>query len=658
MCGITGSFESGRPISLSRLREATDMIDYRGPDDYGYLLLSPDDKIREMRRSDSFNGFSDISFSGGLGFRRLSILDLSEKGHQPMRDASGKLAIVFNGEIYNYIEIRETLKGKGYVFKSNSDTEVILNSYIEWGTDCVSRFEGMWSFCIVDGKEKILFCSVDRFGIKPFYYHFGAKEFHFGSEVKQVLHLIGGRSEINRKVLFDYLAAESYGNETEETFFTGIMKLLPGHNIIVDTGKAEFILKRRKYWDLKVNRGVSELTDEKYIKEKIRELFFESVKMRLRSDVEVGTCLSGGIDSSSIVCAVNSVNNLSGRRQKLFTILSGEGKLNEYEYASEVSKCVNGEHITKTVSSSELKREIENLIWHNDEPLLKASMYGGYSAYKLASESGLKVILDGQGHDEFSGGYSTPPYPELLNALRRNGKKDFLKSQIEFLTEKEKFSKYGIIFSGYRYSLRKIFHKTFERRFRMKLKKTAAGWFDNDFIRENILKSQLYEKHDIEDEFLKKDDFKRKSYRLTRRINLPGILRQVDRNSMAFSVEARVPFLDHRLAEFLYSLPAEHIIRGNVTKYMFRESMRGIVPDRILRRTDKIGFYIDEYLLMRESKDFIKEKFEELDGTDGIFNRNYLLDNTDRILEDRRNYDSKLWRSLNGIIWKSKFKVK
>jgi len=192
----------------------------------------------------------------------------------------------------------------------------------------------------------------------------------------------------------------------------------------------------------------------------------------------------------------------------------------------------------------------------------------------------------------------------------------------------------------------------------MKLKKTATGWFDNDFISENILKSQLYEKHDIEDEFLKKDDFKRKSYRLTRRINLPGILRQVDRNSMAFSVEARVPFLDHRLAEFLFSLPAEHIIRGNVTKYIFRESMRGIVPDRILRRTDKIGFYIDEYLLMRESKDFIKEKFEELDGTDGIFNRNYLLDNTDRMLEDRRNYDSKLWRSLNGIIWKSKFKVK
>ncbi len=658
MCGITGSFECSRPISLSRLREATDMIDYRGPDDYGYLLLSPDDRIMEVKRSDSLNGLSDISFSGGLGFRRLSILDLSEKGHQPMRDESGKLAIVFNGEIYNYIEIRETLKDKGYVFKSNSDTEVILNSYVEWGTECVSRFEGMWSFCIVDGKEKILFCSVDRFGIKPFYYHFGAKEFHFGSEVKQVLHLIGGRSEINRKVLFDYLAAESYGNETEETFFTGIMKLLPGHNIIVDTCKAGFILKRRKYWDLKVNSCVSELTDEKYIKEKIRELFFESVRMRLRSDVEVGTCLSGGIDSSSIVCAVNSVNNTAESRQKLFTILSGEGKLNEYEYASEVSKCVNGEHITKTVSSSELKQEIGNLIWHNDEPLLKASMYGGYSAYKLASENGLKVILDGQGHDEYSGGYFTPPYPELLSTLRKNGKKDFLKSQKKFLTENEKLSTYGILLSECGYSLRKELHRMFERRFRVKLKKTAGEWLDSDFVNENILKSQFYEKQHLEDNYLRNDDFKRKSYSLTRRLNLPGILRQVDRNSMAFSVEARVPFLDHRLAEFLYSLPVWQIIRGNVTKFMFRESMRGIVPDRILNRTDKIGFYIDEYSLMLESKDFVKEKIEELEDKDGIFNRKYLLDNTDKMLEDRKNYDSKLWRSLNSIIWKNKFKVK
>ena len=658
MCGITGSFESGRPLSLRRLREATDMINYRGPDDYGYLLLSPDDRITEVKRSDSLNGLRDIAFNGGLGFRRLSILDLSEQGHQPMRDESGKYAIVFNGEIYNYIEIREELKSKGYVFRSDCDTEVILYSYIEWGTECVSRFEGMWSFCILDRKERILFCSVDRFGIKPFYYHFGAKEFHFGSEVKQVLHLIGGRSEINRKVLFDYLAAESYGNETEETFFTGIMKLLPGHNIIVDTGKTEFILRREKYWDLKVNRAVSELTDEKYIKEKIRELFFESVKMHLRSDVEVGTCLSGGIDSSSIVCAVDRVSDNGGSRQKHFTILSGEGKLNEYEYASEVSKSVNGEHITKTVSSSELRQEIDNLIWHNDEPLLKASMYGGYSAYKLASECGLKVILDGQGHDEYSGGYFTPPYPELLSTLRKNGKKDLLKAQKKFLTENEKFSTYGIMLSECRYSLRKELHNMFEKRFRMKLKKTAGEWFDADFVNENVLKSQLYEKHDIEDEFLKKDDFKRKSYRLTRRINLPGILRQVDRNSMAFSVEARVPFLDHRIAEFLYSLPAEHIIRGNVTKFMFRESMRGIVPDRILSRTDKIGFYIDEYLLMRESKDFMKEKFEVLEDKDGIFNRKYLLDNTDKMLNDRKSYDSKLWRSLNGIIWKNKFKVK
>ena len=513
----------------------------------------------------------------------------------------------------------------------------------------------MWSFCILDSIKKRLFCSVDRFGIKPFYYFFNGIEFHFGSEIKQVLNLTSARKGINYKVLFDYLVAESYGNETEETFFTGIKKILPGHNLIINLGGNNYEIHINKYWDIKINEEICRLTDEEKIKETIREFFFNSVKFRLRSDVEVGTCLSGGIDSSSIVCAVDKLTGL--RPQKLFTILSGEGKMNEYQFAKEISDKVGGEHHIKTIVTKDLKEDIRNLIWHNDEPLLKASMYGGYYAYKLAAESGTKVILDGQGIDEYAGGYFSPPYQELLYYFRKTGKIAKLNSQIRFLSSNGINSVFGIQYAMLKYSFKKYVHEKYHRRFRIKLKKSAGDWFDKDFVNENVLKSQIYDSYDSEDAGLLSDDVKSKSYKLLKYINLPGILRQVDRNSMAFSVEARVPYLDHRLVEYIYSLPSEFIIKNNVTKYVFRESMRNVVPDNILNRTDKIGFYVDEYSLLKEMKDVIKGYIEGIESDNGIYNREFLLKNLDRLLDKRENYDTKLWRYINGVIWKNLFKV-
>ncbi|MCE1166205.1 MAG: asparagine synthase (glutamine-hydrolyzing) [Bacteroidetes bacterium] len=656
MCGITGSFNCSEGIDTGRLFEATEMIHYRGPDDFGYMLVESDFNFTEINRSNYTGIPPNKDYSGGFGFRRLSIQDLTENGHQPMCDKSRNYWIEFNGEVYNFIEIREELIAKGYKFNSGCDTEVVLNSFIEWGDECVSKFQGMWSFAILDKGRKRLFCSVDRFGIKPFYYFFNGIEFHFGSEIKQVLKLIRRRSSFNYKVLFDYLVAESYGNETEETFFTGIKKLLPGHNLVINLANAHYDIHFNKYWELKVNHEVHNLTDEEYIKDRIRELFFNSLRMRLRSDVEVGTCLSGGIDSSSIVCALDKISN-SGTKQSLFTILSGEGRLNEYPHAKTIAEKVNGRHFTKTIGTKDLKEDIKKLIWHNDEPLLKASMYGGFYAYKLASENGIKVILDGQGIDEYAGGYFIPPYNELLNYLKRSGKKEILKDQKRHIRENEGISAASMRYSTMKYVFKKNLHNMFDSRFRVKLKKSVGEWFDKDFVYNNLHKSQLYGKYDLEDPYLHEDDVKSKSYKLLKFLNLPGILRQVDRNSMAFSVEARVPFLDHQLVEFVYSLPSEFIIKRNTTKYAFRESMRGIVPDSILDRTDKIGFYIDEYSLLKEMKDLIYGYVESISEDNGIYNRNFVLNNLDKLLEKRENYDSKLWRYMNGIIWENLFNV-
>lgn len=655
MCGLTGSFNSAGPVDIEKLIESTEMIKYRGPDDYGYALINSDFEVSEIDRN-NFSGEEPAGrYSGAFGFRRLSIIDLSEQGHQPMTDPTRKFWIEFNGEIYNYLEIREELKAKGYKFRSSCDTEVILYSYIEWGDGCVERFEGMWSFCILDTTKRRLFCSVDRFGIKPFYYFFNGIEFNFGSEIKQVLNMTSARRGINYKVLFDYLVAESYGNESEETFFTGIKKILPGHNLIINLGGNNYEIHSQKYWELKVNPEVYCLTDEKYIREKIRELFFYSVRLRLRSDVEVGTCLSGGIDSSSIVCAVDRITGV--KPQKLFTILSGEGKMNEYNYAKEVCEKVGGNHFIKTIETNDLKEDIRNLIWHNDEPLLKASMYGGYYAYKLAAESGTKVILDGQGIDEYAGGYFSPPYQELLYYLRKSGKLGRLNSQMKFLAENGYNSMFGIQTSMLKYNFKKFIHEKYNRRFRIRLKNSSGDWFNRDFVNENVLKSQIYDRHVSDDPVLSVDEVKNKSYKLVKYINLPGILRQVDRNSMAFSVEARVPYLERNLVAFIYSLPSEFIIRNNITKYSFRESMRGVVPENILNRTDKIGFYIDEFSLLKEMKDVIKGYVESIDSDNGIYNKEYVLNNLDNLLEKRESYDTKLWRYINGIIWANLFKV-
>ena len=421
MCGITGYF-STNGVRFDTFASANNMIRHRGPDDFGYLVLNRSFSVSSPKSealSDLDANFSEQAI-GVLGFRRLAIIDLSSKGHQPMSYHDGRYWIIFNGEIYNYLELRAELQAKGYRFSSGTDTEVILASYMEWGVDCQKKFNGMWAFALLDLERKRLFCSRDRLGIKPFYYFYNGTEFGFSSEVKQLLEIFPVLRKANRQVLFDYLAIGAYGNETDATFFDQVQKLSAGSYMMVDLNNKLELGPKIKFWELP--EALSESGPGENSTERIRELLADSIRLRLRSDVPLGICLSGGLDSSGITLLAAEQHNGAANPIKLFTIGSLDPKIDETHYARQISEHIRYPHLTKVPDSNDLAAELARFIWHHDEPLIKASMYGGYHVYKLARQSGTTVVLDGQGADEFMGGYNFGIHyaylAELLSSFR------------------------------------------------------------------------------------------------------------------------------------------------------------------------------------------------------------------------------------------------
>ncbi|MCX6157756.1 MAG: asparagine synthase (glutamine-hydrolyzing) [Ignavibacteriota bacterium] len=656
MCGIVGLFSTNGNISVKDLISSAEMVKYRGPDDEGYMFVRNDDRILNIKTRNEAEAVKGDNIKGGFAFRRLSILDLSESGHQPMSDDTENFWIIYNGEIYNYLELRSELQSLGYHFKSMTDTEVIIYSFIEWGSKCLEKFNGMWSFALYDKSKRRLFCSVDRFGIKPLYYNLTQSTFAFASEIKQVINVSNLKPRVNDKVLFDYLSAGSYGNETKETFFKDIIKLLPGTYLEVTLSESGIKCSEKEWWKLEVKDEFYKENDINTISGNIKELFYDSVRIRLRSDVEIGTCLSGGLDSSGIVCVTNDITN-GQEGNKLFTIVSGESENLDYKYSKVIADYVKGNHIIRRIDKDESYSDLRKFIWHNDEPLIKASMFGGYKVYQLAKENNVKVVFDGQGLDEYAGGYYQLPYIEYMNYLKKNKSRNQFKNHIDYLIKEENYTEQSLTKALNMYNLKKALHKFTSKRLRLNLLKSVKGWFNRDFLVENIRQSQLYNSPDIEDARISKDDVKLKNFKLFKHINLPGILRQVDRNSMAFSVEARVPFLDHRLVEYIFSLKSEYILHNGYTKYAYREAMKGVIPEEVRNRRDKVGFYIDEYSLVNSMKDNFREMLADVGDGDKYYNRNYIIKKLDENSLNVQNYDNILWRIMNALTWKREFNI-
>jgi asparagine synthase (glutamine-hydrolysing) len=398
MCGIAG-IVSANGFDPQHLVDATHLVKHRGPDGYGfaYFCLSPDCRGQVILNEDRVPAERAIV---GLGHRRLAILDLSPSGSQPMQTRDGMLTVVFSGEIYNYLEIREELKGLGCVFRTGTDTEVVLQAYRRWGHECLQRFNGMWSFAVWDSRRQRLFCARDRFGIKPFYYYGDSERFLFASEIKQLLHFSDVPRRMNAARVWDYVefGILSHG---EETLFQDIRELRGGHSLTLDMTSGNMSPVIDRYWDLEL-RSSSELSEEA-ARERFLETFKDAVRIRLRSDVPVGSCLSGGLDSSSIVAVARELANHDNFHT--FSACFDDPRLDERPYIEEAVSATQVKPHFVFPGVTEFRESLERLLWHQDEPIAGSSVFAQEAVMERARGEGVPVLLDGQGGDETLCGY-------------------------------------------------------------------------------------------------------------------------------------------------------------------------------------------------------------------------------------------------------------
>jgi asparagine synthase (glutamine-hydrolysing) len=508
----------------------------------------------------------------GLGHRRLSIIDLTHGGDQPMFDASGELALVYNGEIYNYLELREELTAAGRIFVTQSDTEVLLAAYEHWGTDCLLRLNGMFAFALWDGRRRELFLARDRFGEKPlFYTRLSGGGYAFASEMKALFAHPGVRTSPNESAVRDYVGGSFY-EDGEETMFEGVFRLMPAHAMVA--GDDGTIRRRWRYWTPDY-RPVEDGFDEAAATERFRELLERSVRLRLRSDVPVGTSLSGGLDSSAIVCLLAAArmqtptltqNTFSGRFDETDPTLS------EGPYIDLVVEraAVRAHGVTPTPLG--LLEESERLHWHQEEPFLSASIYLQWCVMRLAYEHRTTVLLDGQGADELLAGYQFyfPAYQLDLVDRWRLGR--LLYDTVAFRRRLQRASR------GYADSLRR-----FDHNIALGPRVVARAWRSRSSV--------AHGSYDVGvPEAVPGMRLRRQIAEALQYNSLPMLLRYADRNAMAFSRETRFPFLDHELVDFCVRLPDRAFIRDGWQKHILRQATRDILPPEIRLRADKVGY--------------------------------------------------------------------
>ncbi len=621
MCGIAGIVNLNRsPVRKDILESMVDVQRHRGPDDSGM----------------------HISGSVALGHARLSIIDLSKDASQPMSNQDSTLFIVHNGEIYNYLELREELTALGYDFKSKSDTEVILHAYEEWGEGCLNRFNGMWAFAILDTRKALLFCSRDRFGVKPFYYYLDSDLFVFSSEIKAILRHPGIKREPNDRAIFNYLASGyGYMDISDETFFKGINQLQSAHYIKLSLVDNRF--SQEKYWDLDP-RNRSRIDDENEVYRRFCELFEDSVRLRLRSDVPLGVALSGGLDSSSIACVAAGL--LKGKRLEAFSSCFEEAEYDERRFIDPMLKATNANANIIFTKPEDLFKDIEDIIWHQDEPYSTLSIFPQWYVMKLAKEKGVKVLLTGQGGDETLAGYHKY-YFYLFADLICSLKWARAHSEIRYYKDLKGSSApvWGAIF---KIMLSYIIPQIIKRGFSAGGK--VPSYLNRDFARSHVRHVFTVKKFAS---ILNND-----LYNGLKISPLPSLLHIDDRSSMAHGVESRAPFLDYRLVEYLFSLGPEYKIRDGMTKFILRSSFKNILPEEVRVRRDKMGFAtpLEKWLRME-----LKGKVEELFKSKEFLDRPY-FDHGNVIKEfkdfaEGRKRDSHytIWSWVNLELWFRKF---
>ena len=605
MCGFVGFCDDSKN-KKKIIRDMADIIKHRGPDSDGYYV---DNNI-------------------ALGFRRLSIIDL-DKGSQPIFNEDKDNVIVFNGEIYNYKEIREELKSKGHKFSTNTDTEVILHGYEEYKEDILNKLRGMFTFVIYDIKEKSLFGARDFYGIKPFYYYYDNENFLFGSEIKSFLGSPNFKKELNKDMLSQYLTFQcSIG---EDTFFKNTYKLLPGHYFIYKDKELEI----KKYYEVKL-----EPNDDKSLEEwvsGIREVIDNSVLAHKVSDVEVGSFLSSGVDSS-LIAKLSSVD-------KTFTVGYDNKKYSEIDYAKEFSDKINVSNVSKKISKEEYFKEFSNVQYYMDEPLADASAVMLYFLSKTASKH-VKVCLSGEGADEIFGGYNI--YHEPYSVSWYNKIPYFIRKCIGILVYP--FRNY----TGFNFLYRRS-------------KKIEDRYIGNAFIFEpNDAKKIVnfnYGNKTYKD-FTKPYYDKVSDLDVVTKMQyidfnfwlIYDILLKADKMSMANSLEVRVPYLDRKVIEYASKLPSKYKIVGNETKYAFRKVAKEELADKVADKK-KLGFPVPirEWLKEDDVYQEVKNMFLE---SEYFFKPKKIIKLLDDHKAGKRDNSRKIWTIYTFLVWYQEYFIK
>ncbi len=590
MCGICGIINShNMVVDRDVLNDMVDKLSHRGPDSKG---IYTDKEV-------------------GLGHTRLKIIDLTKRAGQPMVNEDKTVYLVYNGEIYNYLELKQELIAGGHIFESETDAEIVLHAYEEWGFECLNRFNGMWAFAIWDSRKKTLFAARDRLGIKPFYYFFNGVNFVFASEIKAILEYPQIEKNANPQSIYEYL----YLGYTlgDKAWIKEIHKLNPAHYLILSDGK----LTIKRYWQAQMNPDYC--LEETGASADIYNLICESVRSMLRADVEVSSHLSGGIDSSSISIIADK---LSRQKIRTFSGMFEEGpEFDESRYIKEVVDKYNISNENIFIKPDDFIETVKKIVWHMDEPIAGPGAYPQYFISKLIHSRNVKVVLGGQGGDELFGGYPYY-YSGISGSINR----------LESLHSDRRYKKY--------YTKKDLLLKFFPAHARKNIsgflslrKRKLNSIFNGDLLKkidfEAIKKNSGFYKGPFEDMQL----WDINNY-------LPALLQVEDRLSMAFSVETRLPFLDNTLVEYALKLPFYFKINSFNFKYILRMAMKDILPEPVFRRADKKGFPTPVKIWLKE------KKMQEAVSSE-------IRDSVSQIFIDKEIS----WQKLNIGLWLKAFKV-
>ncbi len=630
MCGIYGSI--GYAPDPGRI----DAVAHRGPDGRGWeVFQSPAGPV-------------------ALGHRRLAIIDVSDAGLQPMADASGRYSMVFNGEIYNYIELREEMRASGEAFVSQSDSEVLLRAYMLWGAECLPRLRGMFSFLIWDAREQVLFAARDRYGIKPLYIAATPRGVAFGSEIKQLLGLPGVSGRMNIARVHDFLSS-GIADHTAQTMFDGVGQIRGGECATVTTSASDALVVDVRRW-YPASAGELTLTEAEAA-ERFRDLLTESVRLHLRSDVPVGSCLSGGLDSSAIVCLMSGMmgSGEGGSQVNTVSACYAEKSVDEKPFMDAV---VDHAHTIPHFifpKAEDVFQRASDITWHQDEPFGSTSIFAQWCVFEEARRVGVKVMLDGQGADEQLAGYhgSFPYYMADLTRRRQFGQ------LARTILERNRYHGTPIPEQLRNYVV-PLLPRGLAGLLRQKHRQlTQHDWLGTDILREHGNPGTAFQLASDELGLPPVTDLRTLCLTLTYGSNLSMLLHWEDRNSMAHSIEARVPFLDHPLVEFTLALGNDHKIVGGDTKRVLRKGMAGILPEVIKERRDKLGFATPEQIWFRGPlRPLIEDGVEKtLARYPGLMNADGVRALAADMLDGRRPVDFTLWRIVNLGIWGERFGV-